>query len=637
MTDTLVFGQQPTASPITPAELDQLIETRPTPLGEYFDAMASDAFEHSLPGAMLAEIQLPDDDLTGRRDPEAVAAFVAKNRRYPMAYDEIMSVMERTDVPAMSEQDWKASEWHREGISFDGRMTEARAKAKAEVFDEDQYRAWQRQNRPWGVATVGAAVLGSIIGSAPDPTNYIPVFSQAFRAANATRIGAIMARAGLGAADAAIMTAATEPIIASSRRQFGEDISFADQVMDIALGALVGGIGGGIHGRFERLPESLADRHPENVTNALQALGEAADALANDRPMDVGAAVLRAQTTRERLASTTTLTPVVSAFERHADLAPEPAAWRSVGLDDFRVRNDQSIDLGVIAPADAQRLNVPAGPIRLTKGWDEPAGRTGSGLVHISERHRDQILGFKDASGKPVYASVDEFVNDVVSTYTHIGHADAGRLLVAKMIPGLKERIAVVELDPRQHLTDIEATQLGKTGDLPQGDFYTVRTGGLRNPGWTMRRGREVLPRETPEPVVSRGPSAPGARGSEGNIGIPTPGRNIAIRDFEALPVNDSVAPEMPKSAPEALAKADVAIGKPQKFTDAGVKEQAADHGINPESGEFDELADLKRLQASGQLTKAEADALKEADATVKRTDDYAKAFQAAASCMTRK
>jgi hypothetical protein len=98
----------------------------------------------------------------------------------------------------------------------------------------------------------------------------------------------------------------------------------------------------------------------------------------------------------------------------------------------------------------------------------------------------------------------------------------------------------------------------------------------------------------------------------------------------------DTVAPEALKTAPEILAKADQAIGKPQTFSEAGTKEQAADHGINPESGEFEELADLKRLADSEQLTKAETEALKEADATVKRTEVYAKAFKAAAMCMGR-
>ena len=290
-----------------------------SPVSEYFGAVTYDAFERSLPGAMYQSMLVPEDDRVSA-NPYG-GRFAAK-------------AWKPSGIPIMTEDQWKSSPWYREGIPYDGRMTEARAAAKAEVYDGDQYRARLRQNRAWGIGTVAALIAGSVIGSAPDPVNYIPVFGSAFKVANATRIGAVMTRAGLGALDAGVLTAAEEPLIASSRRQFGEDVRFADQITDIALGALTGGIGGAVHGGFER----LGDRHPEHVATALQTLGEAADAVANDRPIDVEPAFLQAQTTRERLASTTVLTPVTSAFADSGELATGVAAWRTIGEDEFRTR-----------------------------------------------------------------------------------------------------------------------------------------------------------------------------------------------------------------------------------------------------------------------------------------------------------
>ena len=275
-------------------------------------------------------------------------------------------------------------------------------------------------------------------------------------------------------------------------------------------------------------------------------------------------------------------------------------------------------------------------------------------------------------------------MHDVVSSYTHIGLGDSQRLLIAKLIPGLKERIAVLELDPRQHMSDTYAQELIDAGTLPKGNFYTVRAAGLRSAGWTMRRGMEVLPRETPEPVVSQGLSSPEARGREEiiaaasaagkatdpgsmvghrvaqrdggrifNVSSVTPdGRRIILKDgarraversrdavigriivsnYDPRPVIGTVAPERLTTEPARRASADASVGKPQSFTDAGLRAIEAEHGVDPKSGGFEQLGDVQRLQQAGRLTKAEQDALKNADAEVKRAEDYAKALDATA------
>jgi adenylate kinase family enzyme len=592
----MIFGQTQQGSRITPYELAQRIEYRETPWYDYWPATIKDGFWQSLPGAMVREVQLPDDDLTGRVDREAQAAFVAKHKRYPMMKDEYLSVMERSEVAVMSREDWEASPHFRKDIPFDDRMTEARAKFKAEVYDADQYRAGLRQNRPWGVGTVAMGITGSLLGSAPDPTNYIPVFGAAFKAANATRIGLMTTRTGLGALNASVLTAATEPIIASSRRQFGDDMSFADMVMDVALGAVIGGIAGGLHGRLERIPDSIAERHPAHVSAALRTLGEAADAVAHDRPLDIGPALQHAQTTRERLSSTTTLMPAANHFELRAELATGIDAWKKTPEGVFRARVDGSIDLGFVSPSDAARLNVPAGPIRLIPGWDDPANKDGSGLFHVEERHRDQIRKAKGPDGKSLFNSVDEFIADTVANYTDIGPGhSARRLLVTKVLPGesTHEYLAIIELEPRQHMPDDLISDLEAQGLMPRGTFYSVRTAGLRRSGWARDRGS--LPREAPGPADPlKYPKDPGERG-EPNIGAFVSSGNIRLRDFVRLDIDGSVAADSPKTSQATLVEADAGLGKPRSFTDAGLKEQLADHGIDPEPGAFEALEEAKR------------------------------------------
>src|SRR5689334_6825913 len=115
----MIFGQSQQASPITSEELGRVVQTRETPAGEYFGAVVGDAFEHSLPGAMWAEIQLPDDDLTGRRDHAAQDAFFRKYHRFPMTKEEVLSVMERSSVRTMTQEEWEASPFYRKEIPFD--------------------------------------------------------------------------------------------------------------------------------------------------------------------------------------------------------------------------------------------------------------------------------------------------------------------------------------------------------------------------------------------------------------------------------------------------------------------------------------------------------------------------------------
>lgn len=273
----MIFGNAPIRDVATASELEQAIMNRPTPLGEYITTNVVDAFVHSDPGMAAAEVALPDDYTTGKMRP------VLPGEKAPVTKEDYLNRLEPSNVPILTEEQWKESPYYRSDIPYDSRMTVARAANKAEVYDAQQFRNFQRQNREWGIATVLAAVGGSILGTAPDPINYIPIFGEAFKAAAATRTGAILARAGLAAADNAILTGVTDLALKDNRKQFGEDMSMADVMLDVALGAAFGGVMGGVHGWREK----LAAYDPDTGQKALVAVQQAAEQLTNDEPIDI--------------------------------------------------------------------------------------------------------------------------------------------------------------------------------------------------------------------------------------------------------------------------------------------------------------------------------------------------------------
>lgn len=602
----MVFGQTQAVSPITPDELDAVVANRTTPLNEYWGAVFQSTAEHTLPGAYYQQMQVPDDDLgalvyPGEAPPPGADVVTLGGTKYgALRY-------QRSDVPVMSEEDYKTSPDYRAAIPFDSRMTDARAKAKAEVYDADQYRAWLRQNRPWGVGTVAAGVTATLAGGAIDPTNYIPLFGPAFRAANMTRTAAIMARAGLGALDAGIATAVTEPFIASSRRQFGEDMSYADQILDIALGAATGAIAGSVHGAFERIHlDRLDDVHPAKVAARLQTLGEAADAIANDRPLDIGSPYRRSLLSGTVLGSS-------------PELVPGQDFWFG----------DETAP--IVSPAD-----------RAVADWQGRVESVAREAEPTAWAKRDELLDQQDALRSQLEAAapsdtrdaLDDQINYARGQYFDAAHKDKPRYQRAlNALYAERDRqshgVLVREDTPqqaaiRQQLQAVDA----QLRDIAP----TVAA--------SLRKGEAVHAR----------PEIPAEARAEAPTGAPveptTSPFDQAIADTADLPRTtrtvqraalDTVVQDRPGTPQATLDTANAAVGKPQTFaTDSGAREIATEHGINPETGDFEEMGDIKRLADTEQLNAEETKALKESDATLKRADDYAKAYQAAATCLGR-
>lgn len=162
-----------------------------------------------------------------------------------------------TTGAAMPEDEWKQSEFYRDGITWDAGMTTDRAAAIATQYDVRQAREY------FGQKNMLAYIAGNFLGQIPDPINYVPVFGPAARAAAQAKFGFVAGHALIGASEAAINTAVFGAITTPFRGRLGEDVSWEASINNIAFSAIIGAAFGGLGGAWAR-SRSLRAMRAEN-------------------------------------------------------------------------------------------------------------------------------------------------------------------------------------------------------------------------------------------------------------------------------------------------------------------------------------------------------------------------------------
>lgn len=209
----------------------------------------------------------------------------------------------------LSREEWDASPYRRQGLAWDERMTEGRAAAMARIYDENRYRRALMAARDPGAFEVALGFGGQLVGSIPDPVNFVPVAGPVTRALRAGSValdgGGIAARAlggaaralegpGIGAAalrggvEGLAGNAMAAPFVYGTQAQFGDEVTFGKVATDLALGALIGaGFGAGA-----RALAGIAGPDPRAAVRTLDAV--AADLAAGRAPEVPAAIVARA-------------------------------------------------------------------------------------------------------------------------------------------------------------------------------------------------------------------------------------------------------------------------------------------------------------------------------------------------------
>ncbi|MGZ2449576.1 hypothetical protein ACVIRO_002330 [Rhizobium ruizarguesonis] len=601
---TFSFIQNPTGQAMTDGDLVTSALDQPMSLGSTFwDQAKGGVLESFGLGTAIRESQLPAEapttpDLTitpadgGEpiRVPDTpqmrrrITAFESVNPQSLQSRPESPQELQQrqNDAGALSEDAYKASPSFRKDIPWQNGMTQERAAALAEQDDTRKIREFYGQKRPV------TAFFGNLAGQAVDPINYIPIAGEAVAGANIARFGRIAGRALTSSLDAAANTALAGIATAEPRGQLGDDVSWQSTVSQIAMAALIGGAFGALHGRFGRAtPEELrveAGRKLatlDNVQASRVSLNDALDGMIRDSEVNLSPA----STEFVAKAADQDLPKVVIArMAREAD--PEAhqrleTLNRTFDINEAEIRKlqSQTLDNKAYGPTRAAIIQA-----------DELAGRLQKAEEAIAAAPSDK----EKALATTRRDTARQELRDHLSTID-----DAKVQEIEAIDEQLSQRRTV------QEPVAAERAQLKQKTD----QLFTA----ARDQYWQNRFA---------DPATQRA-----ADGQEGVAAIAepvTPQRASGGQQRASIDTSAPVEPVSP-SVIEAVKR----VGKPE-----GTKALAEQYRVNPETGEFPELADIEQLRTEGRLTEDDLAALDDADEIMKTANAYGEALKSFASCV---
>ena len=535
-------------------------------------------------------------------------------------------VQQEDDGQRLTQEEWQSSPWMRPGLAWDEGMTAGRARAMAEVKDDNDYRRWVIERRNPGVGEMVLGIGAAMIGGLPAPENFVPIAGPAFRAAQAARLakvgitameaatnrfGVIGGRAVIGAVDAAAGTAITAPFVNASRESFGDDVTFAETMIDIgvgaALGAGIGSIGGAIaKRRMGRAPVAEKESPPVldhgAQQNAVDSTAKAGLDIADGKPVNMAevpqarAAVEAAADAQGRLVGATD----AKNYTLYAADAANPNASARAFWDD--VASDKS----------AQKAALNFGPVdEQARALAAAHGVDINGYSHIIDAQharkimRDHGNATAEARRGQIAITPEDFARapDIIRSADQVAVSETRGKLTALMYlkradDGTTYLVEEVR-SAREHLA-VKSMSRWEAGKGPE----SLEGIGGRGDGAS---GLARLETTTKGPVKTDRTSAPVAGEYKGELAELEPAFIEPDYSLPADPVPEPARP-LPKNAAE-------------------------EHGIDPKTGDFDELADLKRLEAEGKLTDGQKAELAAAEDELKKTEKLADANKAAANC----
>jgi hypothetical protein len=176
----------------------------------------------------------------------------------------------------LTEEQWKQSEYYREGLSFPGGVSENVAKYKANLIDDERVRQNQLANMAPGFLSGTSRLVGSFIGTMIDPINIAAavVVPEAVGAralgilgetAMSTR-GFTAAKTALGAVEGVGVMLPQALSEYHYETQLGEDPSGYTVLASLGLGA---GLGGLVRGYFGWREPITAEAHEQAKKSAV--------------------------------------------------------------------------------------------------------------------------------------------------------------------------------------------------------------------------------------------------------------------------------------------------------------------------------------------------------------------------------
>ena len=140
--------------------------------------------------------------------------------------------------PLLTKEDWEASKFYDPEIKWDDSFTTPKARLLKERRDRERELGFLLERA--GIGSTAAFYGGALVGTVPDPVNYIPFVGIASKAKSAAVLGKIAQSGRLGrgattAADAVLGTALIQPLVAAERDTYQLKYDTRDALTELGL------------------------------------------------------------------------------------------------------------------------------------------------------------------------------------------------------------------------------------------------------------------------------------------------------------------------------------------------------------------------------------------------------------------
>jgi len=150
-----------------------------------------------------------------------------------------LSVMDQAEnQPLLTKEDWEASKFYDPEIKWDDSFTTPKARLLKERRDRERELGFLLDRA--GMGATASFYAGALVGTVPDPVNYIPFVGIASKAKSAAVLGKIAQSGRLGrgattAADAVIGTAVLQSLVFKERDTYQLKYDTRDALTELGL------------------------------------------------------------------------------------------------------------------------------------------------------------------------------------------------------------------------------------------------------------------------------------------------------------------------------------------------------------------------------------------------------------------
>ena len=172
------------------------------------------------------------------------------------------------DDEVISEEQFKEKGYAESGVKYTEGMTDTQANVLQQMNERDKFYATYMKNT--SMLSFGG-ITGMIVGSIPDPINYIPFVGWAGRISKVARIANKMPMLAMSANAMAGQTA-FEVVKQTHLKSLGRDVNWLGAMADVGIAGVLGFGFGGL-GKLSGLRKKIASvdpqTHQDNLVNSL--------------------------------------------------------------------------------------------------------------------------------------------------------------------------------------------------------------------------------------------------------------------------------------------------------------------------------------------------------------------------------